>query len=310
MSLTEFNAIDRFWKRASRRPQTVLSIGDDGALLANAPGQHWALTVDTLVAGVHFLPDTDAFDLGHKMLAVNLSDLAAMGAQPMAVTLALTLPKLDEAWLARLAEGFWQLAETFEIDLIGGDTTQGPLTATLQAMGQVPAGQALTRRGAKPGDGIYVTGTLGDAGLGLNMLLGKTALACPDAVLRHHRPTPRVHEGLALRGIANSCIDISDGLAQDLGHILRHSGVGATLHEANLPLSPSVKHYIQESGDWQLPLTAGEDYELCCTLPPKLAQHLPNSFTCIGTIDTEPGLRIQRGTAIVPLSPQGYQHFS
>ncbi len=310
MSLGEFSLIDRFWQRPPRRTETRLGIGDDCALLKLAADQELVITADTLVSGVHFLADVPPLFLGYKMLAVNLSDLAAMGAEPVAVTLALTLPELDEAWLADLAKGFWRLADDYQLDLIGGDTTQGPLTLTLQAMGKLPQGQALTRSGAQVGDGIYVSGNIGDAGLGLKMALGQIAQVSDVALDRYHQPQPRVASGLALRGLATACIDVSDGLAQDLSHILKQSGVGATLVYEHVPASPAVLDYLRHTGDGLMPLTAGDDYELCCTVPDSQAFRLPENFTRIGTIEAQPGLRLQRHGLLESLDLKGYEHFS
>ena len=241
------------------------------------------MTADTMVEGVHFLPDFDPESLGHKLLAVNLSDLAAMGAEPKWATLALTLPRCDEVWLQGFARGFFDLAARYGIELIGGDTTRGPLTITVQALGLVARDRALRRSGALPGDLIYLTGELGAAGLGLRILQGGTAIEDPSAIRRLERPEPRVDIGLKLRGLANSCIDVSDGLAADLWHILEASGVGATLDWEQLPLPDGVRRYLAETGDWRMPLSAGYDYELCFTVPPANGDELESrlrSVTC------------------------------
>ncbi|MDD1632430.1 MAG: thiamine-phosphate kinase, partial [Methylococcaceae bacterium] len=224
MPLTEFSLIERFFIRQTvKNSSTRLSIGDDCALLSLPDGYELAVTTDTMVENVHFFAGTDPEQLGHKLLAVNLSDLASMGAKPVSVMLALTLPKVDENWLTAFAKGFLSLAERYSVDLIGGDTTSGPLTLTVQAMGLVPQGKALLRSSALPGDLVYVTGSLGDAGLGLKISQGYHCTN-PDAALqRFNQPDPRIEAGLALAGIANACIDISDGLAGDLGHILEQS---------------------------------------------------------------------------------------
>jgi thiamine-monophosphate kinase len=318
MSLGEFELIRRFFTdQPIRSTDTVLGVGDDGALLRCPAGQELAITVDTLVAGVHFLKDVDPESLGHKVLAVNLSDLAAMGAEPRWATLALTLPAADASWLARFAKGFFGLAERHAVELIGGDTTRGPLALTVQAMGLVPAGRALRRSGARPGDRVYLTGPVGSAGLGLKIRLGETHLADPDALARLERPEPRISHGLQLRGLASAGIDVSDGLAADLGHILKASGVGATLDFAALPLSAGVRRYLAETGDWALPLTFGDDYELCFTVPPEagpiLAARLEASgleATAIGRIDAAPGLRLVKDGRAAEFTPTGFQHFS
>jgi len=312
----EFDLIRRFFRRPAVRAETRLGIGDDAALLAPPPGQTLVATVDTMVAGVHFFPDVDPAALGYKLLAVNLSDLAAMGAEPAWVLLALTLPEADSDWLADFAEGLFALAGRYRVDLVGGDTTRGPLTLSLQALGWVPEGEALRRCGARPGDGIYVSGTLGGAALGLKMLKGALAWRDEAAVERLLRPRPRVELGLALRGLAGACIDVSDGLAADLGHILAASGVGALIEWDRLPLAAAVRRYVAETGDWRLPLEGGEDYELCFVLSDaaagKLARRLPETGVAwhrIGTIQKEQGLRIDKGGMVIPLPPAGYRHF-
>lgn len=311
MPLSEFDLIRRFFAGKSFvNPSTQLGVGDDCALLSVPSGYQLAVTTDTMVENVHFLPAVEPEDLGHKLLAVNLSDLASMGAEPLAVTLALTMPKADEDWLARFAEGFLALANRYKVDLIGGDTTAGPLTLTVQAMGLVPEGRALLRSTAKPGDWICMSGGLGDAGLGLKIEQGYRCQNSQEALIRFNRPEPRVEEGLVLRNIATSCIDISDGLAQDLGHVLRQSGVGARLDWNSLPLSDAVRAYIDETGDWAFPLGAGDDYELCFTVPPDKAGQLQGNFTRIGVIEEGPGLRIKRAETIELLAVHGFEHFS
>lgn len=311
MALAEFDLIRRYF--AVHAPQNVnnqLGIGDDCALLQMPAGYQLAVTTDTMVENVHFLADTDPFLLGYKLLAVNLSDLAAMGAEPFAVTLALTLPKVQERWLEAFSRGFMTLARQFNVDLIGGDTTSGPLTLTVQAMGMLPQGKAMLRSQAKVGDLIFVTGTLGDAGLGLKIAQGYSSDDAELALNRFNQPLPRVTEGMALRGLANACIDISDGLASDLGHILQQSQVGACLQWSQLPLSAPVQHYIQQTDNWQLPLTAGDDYELCFTAPATVQAQLPADCHCIGVIEAERGLRLQRGESIKPFEAKGFEHFS
>ncbi len=315
--MDEFALIQRFFTRRPRRKDTLVGIGDDGALLSPPEGEVVVATMDTLVENVHFFPEVAPEDLGHKALAVNLSDLAAMGARPGWAFLALTLPKADEAWLESFANGLLSLADEFNVDLAGGDTTRGPLTVTLQALGFVKASLALKRSGAKVGDGIYVSGTLGSAGLGLKILQQQISWPDPAAEERLLRPTPRVRLGIALRGLAHACIDISDGLAADLYHILNASDVGARVEFDRLPLNKGVKRYIAETGDWQMPLTAGDDYELCFTMPPEkepnLAASLQNSGVTwhrIGIIEQQSGLRLYKGGKVTVLSPAGYQHFS
>lgn len=311
MPTAEFDLIERFFAgKKAMNSVTDLSVGDDCALLRLPDGCRLAITTDTMVENVHFLSSTDPYDLGYKLLAVNLSDLAAMGAEPVAVTLALTLPSVDEAWLERFSEGFFELASRYRIDLIGGDTTSGPMTLTVQAMGLVPDELALLRSGARVGDLIYVTGRFGDAGLGLKIARGYRCKEPQSALERFNRPLPRVEQGLFLRGIARSCIDVSDGLAQDLGHILKRSGVGACLDWHAIPLSEAVKEYIDTTGDWTLPLCAGDDYELCFTVPADKKALLTGDFTCIGIIEAQPGLRINRSGVTELLRVAGFEHFS
>ncbi len=310
MAQAEFDLIRRYF--AVHKPQhrfTQLGIGDDCALLNLPADYQLAVTADTMVENVHFFADVEPELLGHKLLAVNLSDLAAMGAEPFAVTLALTLPKIDHAWLQAFSQGFIQLAQQHQVDLIGGDTTSGPLTLTVQAMGAVPKGKALLRSNAKVGDLIYVTGQLGDAGLGLKIKQGYICDNPAPVLARFNQPQPRVAQGLALRDVAHACIDISDGLAADLGHILEKSGVGASLDWDKLPLSAEVQRYIQQSGDWQLPLVAGDDYELCFTAPPAQSQ-LPDGCYCVGVIEAKAGLRILRDGQPQTLEVTGFEHFS
>ncbi|MGR8980746.1 MAG: thiamine-phosphate kinase [Gammaproteobacteria bacterium] len=311
MPLSEFSLINRFFTgQRVKNPSTRLGIGDDCALVSIPEGYELAITTDTMVENVHFFAGTDPEHLGHKLLAVNLSDLASMGAEPLSVMLALTLPKVDEDWLTAFSKGFLDLAERYEVDLIGGDTTSGPLTLTVQAMGLVPKGRALTRSSARPGDFIFVTGYLGDAGLGLKIKQGYRC-SRPDAALeRFHRPEPACHAGVALRGLANACIDLSDGLAGDLGHILEQSKVGACLDWERLPLSDAVRTYIDETGDWTMPVIAGDDYELCFTVSPEKMHLLPANCHQIGTIEPEPGLRLNKSGIVDTLKVKSYEHFS
>lgn len=311
MLLSEFSIIDRFFtlQRVKNR-NTRLGIGDDCALLSVPDGFELAVTTDTMVENVHFFADAGPEPLGHKLLAVNLSDLAAMGAEPIAVTLALTLPKADEDWLSAFARGFLRLAEVHHVDLIGGDTTTGPLTLTVQAFGLIPRGQALKRSSAHPGDIIHVTGSLGDAGLGLKILQGYSCPSPENALKRFHQPDPACSQGMRLRGIANACIDISDGLAGDLGHILTQSSVGACIDWDKLPLSSEVKTYIEKTGDWSMPLIAGDDYQLCFTVPPEKIRKLKIACHAIGKIEAKPGLRLKRSGQLQTIQVKAYEHFS
>lgn len=322
MPLSEFALIERYLAaQGLNRPDVALGIGDDCALLSPPVGQSLVVTLDTLVADVHFFAATDPQGLGHKVLAVNLSDLAAMGALPAWATLALTLSQIDEGWLEPFCQGLFGLAQRYNVQLVGGDTTHGPTTViSLQAHGFVPQGQALRRDGARPGDGIYVTGTPGDAGLALAAAYGQVAVAIENRdyiQARLERPEPRIAQGLALRGIASAAIDISDGLAQDLSHILKRSGVGAHLDVGQLPLSPALCTTLEREAAWVMTLTSGDDYELCFTVPPE--QHdilitLAAAWDCrctrIGVITEEPGLRLSRADGSeFRLERLGYDHF-
>ena len=311
--LTEFSLIQRFFtQQRVNNPFTELGIGDDCALLSVPDGYQLAVTTDTMVEAVHFFAGADPEQLGHKLLAVNLSDLASMGAQPLSVTLALTLPNVDETWLTAFAKGFLSLAEQYSVDLIGGDTTSGPLTLTVQALGLVPKGKGLRRSTAQVGDYIYLTGRIGDAGLGLKIKQGYNCSQAhtESALARFNRPNPQVQAGLALLDIANACIDISDGLLADLGHILEQSQVGARLDWELLPLSEAVQSYIKETGDWSLPLIAGDDYELCFTVSPEKAALLTMPCTKIGVIEALPQLRLYKAGLLQSLTSKGYEHFS
>ena len=317
--MTEFDAIARYFSNlVPNKNNIALGIGDDAALYNISEDMQLAVTIDTLVAGVHFPETTSPENIAYKALAVNLSDLGAMGATPTWMTLALTCPQIDEMWLSKFSQGLTELAEIAKINLIGGDTTQGPLTITIQAAGLVPFGQALHRQGAQPGDCIYVTGTLGDAGLGLASILGHIELPTPFRLYseaRLNRPTPRWLEGQDLRSVATSAIDISDGLVADLGHILSMSHVGATIQLERLPLSEAVQQTLSPTDAWELALTAGDDYELCFTVPPnrkKLLSDVLKTSRCtqIGTIESTLGLRCLTadGTRFIPKG-KGYQHF-
>ena len=318
--MNEFELIRRYFARQPvMRADVVLGIGDDAALLQPPPGQQLVVTTDLLVSGVHFLPDADPVALGHKALAVNLSDLAAMGAEPAWFLLNLALPAADESWLASFSAGLFELAQRYRVQLVGGDTSRAPQTViAIEAHGFVSAGQALTRAGAKPGDRIFVTGPLGDAGLALRHRQGKLRLSDAEfssCAERMDRPVPRVEEGLALRGIASSAIDISDGLVADLGHILEMSRVGARLELPRLPLSQTYRAHLAEVG-WDVALANGDDYELCFTVPPanlatleKIKHRFP-AITEIGVIEADSGLRII-DAAGKPYTPKatGHDHF-
>lgn len=320
-ALSEFELIERFFRRAPRH--TILGVGDDAALLAPAPGCELAVSVDMLVEGTHFFADVDPQALGHKTLAVNLSDLAAMGALPRWALLAGALPHADVAWIGAFARGFFALADAFDIDLIGGDTTKGPLNLCVTILGEVPAGQALRRSGAAPGDAIFVSGQLGEAALALAHRRGQVALdaqalaACERALLW---PLPRVELGLRSRGVASAAIDVSDGLLGDLGHVLHASGVGATLELAALPRPPALQRLLG-GGERSLALACllagGDDYELCLTAPAdravelgRVAAELDVPLARIGHIEQGSGVTVldETGRALTALPPS-FDHF-
>ena len=317
-ALSEFALIDQLRARMDvARGDVALGIGDDAALLEARAGQQLVACTDTLVAGVHFLPDTAPADLGWKSLAVNLSDLAAMGAEPAWALLALTLPRGDADFVAGFADGFAALARAHAVALVGGDTTQGPLSITVTALGRVPAGQALTRGGARVGDAVCVTGTLGDAAGALALLRDRTA--APEALLaRMHRPTPRLSAGLALRGIAHACIDISDGLVADLGHVCTASGVGSELQADALPVSAALRGAFDASACRGFALTGGDDYELCFSVAEQdmekiegVASALGVPVTRIGHIVAGTGVRVvdAQGRAVA-VARAGWEHFA
>lgn len=312
----EFDIIREFFTRPGHDDSVVLGVGDDAALLAVPPGEVLAVTTDTLVAGRHFPDDAVAFDIGWKSLAVNLSDLAAMGATARWVTLAITLPDNDANFLRDFSRGFFALAEQAQVSLVGGDTTRGPLSITVTAMGTVPAVQALRRDGARAGDDLYVSGTLGDAGLGLRLALEQWLddIAPQDsahALERLHRPQPRLSLGCGLRGLASACMDVSDGLAQDLGHLLRASQAGAELELDALPLSPALQA-IDPAFATILALTSGDDYELLFTAPASARAaiaNLPDPCTRIGRISDTGTLVFLRNGQPVDMPVAGYTHF-
>ena len=265
MALGEFDLIRRYFERPARR--ALLGIGDDCALLGESGGSALAVTTDMLVAGRHFFEDVDPESLGHKALAVNLSDLAAMGAEPLGFTLALALPRVDEEWLEGFSRGLRALADAADCELIGGDTTRGPLTLSITAIGRVPVGQALRRDAARAGDDLWVSGTLGAAAFAVGEgLAGRPLAAGHAARLRMERPTPRLALGMALRGLAHAAIDVSDGLLADLGHICERSHLAADLDWASVPVDPAIAHL--SSGQRQaLALSGGDDYELVFSAP-------------------------------------------
>jgi thiamine-monophosphate kinase len=303
----EFDLIRNYFRAATAaRSDVVLGIGDDCALLEVPPDRQLAASLDTLVCGRHFVESVDPEALGRKSLAVNLSDLAAMGAEPAWAMLGLTLPEADESWLAAFMRGFGALAAEHGVQLIGGDTTRGPLSVTVQVQGLVEPGRALRRDGAQSGDLVYVSGTLGDAGLALMAQQGLYVRqgSMPGLLQRLDRPSPRVALGLALREFASAAIDLSDGLGSDLGHICERSGVGALLYLENLPLSEAVRDYVQETGDWSVPLSSGDDYELAFCIP---AQHQGEFEAASAAWDvpvTWVGM-MERGRGVRAMQPDG-----
>ncbi|MGC1550303.1 MAG: thiamine-phosphate kinase [Rhodanobacter sp.] len=325
----EFRLIDRIRERTAQgRDDVRLGIGDDAALLTVPEGQELAVAIDTLVEGVHFPRETSAADIGWKSLAVNLSDLAAMGASPAWALLALTLPKAESAevtcaFIDGFAEGFAQLAQPHRLALVGGDTTRGPLAISVAVHGFVPPGKALLRAGAKVGDAVLVTGTLGDAAAGLYLLQHAARTAVDDTrreylVERLNRPQPRLAAGMALRGRANACLDVSDGLLADLGHICEASGVGAEIESALLPRSSALLGMFDETSARDFALSGGDDYELCFTVPlARVADvqadlaRLGCGATRIGRIVEGSGVRVRDvDGAWLESARQGWDHFA
>ncbi len=321
MSDSEFSLIARYFaEQPVQRADVVAGIGDDAAVLSLPAGQELVVSVDTLVSGCHFAADDPPAAVGHKTLAVSLSDLAAMGARPAWATLALTLPEFDERWLEGFSRGLFALAKQHAVVLVGGDTTRGPLSVSLQIHGFVPSGTAIRRQGAHPGDDLYVTGFLGDAALALQL----RQAGREDKVLaeRLDRPEPRVAFGERLRGLATAAIDISDGLLADLGHLLDASQVGATLSLAALPQSPALQTVTQdwrEEARLRCLLAGGDDYELCFTAPPsqrqsihRLAERSSLPVSRVGTIVSGAGLQCRRadGSAFPLPAWRGYDHFA
>ena len=324
--MTEFDLIARYFTRPVKK--AALGVGDDCAIINSSPGMQLAISSDMLVEGQHFFSDVSPYSLGHKALAVNLSDLAACGATPVGFTLALALPRVDEAWLQEFSSGLWALADAHGCELLGGDTTQGPLNICITVFGEVPRGRALLRSGARVDDDIYVSGMLGDARLALDALQGKIEL--PREILAQARqrlelPTPRVALGTALRGVATSSIDISDGLVGDLGHILKASGVGAQI-DTNIAMNliasctriDWIKGQFNAEKQLQMVLSGGDDYELAFTCPPTARQAVQavsvssqTPVTRIGVIQSQPGLRLVNGRG-QPVDGQfaSFNHFA
>ncbi len=314
--MDEFNLIKEFFQRTVTG-DVVLGIGDDCAITQVPADKQLAITTDILVAGVHFPADTSPEDIAYKTVAVNLSDLAAMGAEPAWLTLNLTIPEFDKTWLEKFRQGFFNLLDKYRVSLIGGDTTRGPLNVSCQATGFLPKqGNVLRRDQAQVGDAIYVTGQLGAAAYGLHCLQHELTVD-PVCLQKLNRPTPRVEIGIAMRDIAHAAVDISDGLAADLSHILAASSVGATIYSEKLPLNDTLAHCGDANLILQCALAEGDDYELCFTLAPEyhesllqIARQYNCAVTCIGQIEAQSGLRIiDAANNRIDLSSLGYRHF-
>jgi thiamine-monophosphate kinase len=316
--LGEFDIIARYFSRSSPRGDVLLGVGDDAALLTPAPGQALVAATDTLVEGRHFLPGTPADAIGHQALAVNLSDLAAMGAEPAWALLSLSMPHSDERWLAGFADGLYALAERHGVALVGGDTVSGPLVVTIEVLGFVPPAVALRRSGAQAGDLIIVSGAPGVAAAGLEELRsGRATFQSKDArVRRFLRAEPRLALGRALRGFATAAMDVSDGLLGDLGKLARSSGVGACIDLERLPLAPELAAYPLAEQE-RLVLHGGDDYELLFTLPAEHCGHVAQlaeaggcSLRCIGSMVQGEGVDCHRDGVRVDVAGKGYDHFA
>ncbi len=317
--MNEFDLIyDLIAPAAGTRTDVLLGIGDDGALLAPPPGEALVVVADTLVAGRHFPLDMEAADVGWRAAVVNLSDLAAMGATPRWATLALTLPDVDETWLRGFVTGLAAALDLANVALVGGDTTRGPLTLTVQAMGTVPPAQALTRHGAKAGDFVFVSGTPGDAAGGLALWgQGREDTAAIELLRRFRRPTPRLALGCALRGLASACIDVSDGLLADLGHLAKGSGAGLRLEAARLPLSPALVTAFDAATALRHAATGGDDYELAFTVPAALAEDVASlalqldcGLSWIGEVTVATGVQLLDAAGEeLSFERAGYTHF-
>jgi thiamine-monophosphate kinase len=321
MSLSEFALIDRYFRKAgAMRADVHLGVGDDAALLQSPPGAQLVAAIDTLVEGVHFPLGSPPASIGHRVLAVNLSDLAAMGARPAWALLALTIPKIDERWLEEFTGGFAALARSHDVALVGGNTTSGPLSLTIQILGHVAKSTALLRSGGRAGDRVFVSGTPGDAAAGLAIEQAKlTASSEAERYLRKRflYPSPRLALGDCLRSYATACIDVSDGLLGDAGKLARASGCGVELVFDDLPVSEELVIAVGERRARELALTGGEDYELCFTVPPaeigRLRHNLPPErwgYCCIGTLREVPGSVVTSGGNVIEFSHSGYDHFA
>lgn len=318
--MNEFDIIKHYFTKASHRKDVIMGPGDDCALLQVPANTVLAVSTDTLVSGVHFFADMDPTALGHKALAVNLSDLAAMGADPCWVSLAITLPEVDEVWIKKFCAGFFELSEYYNVALVGGDTTKGPLSITVTVHGTLPLGKGLLRSGAQVGDGIYVTGTLGDAALGLQQAQGNIQVPAVHQEFVRNKfeyPHPRILVGQALRDIATSALDLSDGLAGDLAHICRASGLRAQIEVEQLPLSDAMQSSVSQEQGWELALTGGDDYELCFTVPElhrgqleTALSHCGVKFTRVGRMFSgEPNVELVHEGKPYQIVNQSWDHF-
>lgn len=309
--MNEFSLIENYFNW-DNLDLNALGVGDDCALISIEDNYQLATSVDTLIEGVHFPSQTSPADIAYKALSVNLSDLAAMGATPKYFTLALTLPEVDEHWLEEFSGSLKSLASKYKIDLLGGDTTKGKLSITINVTGIVPRHKALLRSSAKVGDVIFISNTIGDAALAWQQIQQNTQPS-QNLLKQFNTPEPQVALGQSLIGIANACIDISDGLEQDLGHLLKHSHVGAKINLADIPLSKEVTDYLEKTKDWCLPLAGGDDYQLCFTVVPDkvsevkaLAKELGVQLNSIGVITKDTGLKYLKG---LDQECSAYQHF-
>ena len=309
--MNEFDLIQSYFNWEISDPSIELGVGDDAALFNLNPGHQLVTSTDTLVEGIHFFKDTSPSNIAYKSLAVNLSDIAAMGAIAKCYTLSLTLPKLDKKWLEQFSSSLKESSKLFHVNLIGGDTTKGPLNITITMMGSIEINKPIKRSGAKEGDDIYVSGELGSAALCLKKIK-KVEIPLESDLNAFNRPIPRLELGSALKNLASSCIDVSDGLEQDLSHILKSSGVGAIIDAQELPLSDSVMHYVKDTNDWSLPLCGGDDYELCFTAGKSKRDKISSISKSVGTKVTRIGeINTQKKLEVVGYTgPRtSYQHF-
>ena len=309
--MNEFDLIRKYFTWPIKDPSVALGVGDDAALFSLEQGYQLVTTTDTLTEGIHFSENTLVKDIAHKSLAVNLSDIAAMGAKAKYFTLAISLPKIDQSWLKEFSDSLKQLSERYEVSLIGGDTTRGSLNITITMIGIVESSKALTRSGARPGDGVYVSGRIGDAGFCF-WKLSNGLIPSNQELKRLNCPTPRIELGLALQNLASACIDISDGLEQDLSHILKASSVGAVIEVKKIPVSEALHVHVKDTNDWSIPLCGGDDYELCFTIPKGNEEALKMvsescyvNITRIGVVSESLGLQIEGYDG----PRKSYQHF-